>query len=216
MDAETNKSLTAELGRRRIKTPLLIPIPDDFPTYLASVSKSARYEYRVAVKACAELQYKEIPFDREMVEEWMNLWSRQVVYGKRIIWAPWTTPKIFEQLGVKVFFASKAMQMLEICDDYAYAQPVMYDKIKNPHVAKFMWFELIKWCCGRVKYLDLDGGNNKTWRQALKNKKASYKWLYVPKEIKNNPDAAPEWIVFACACGWKTLGEDRCSRCASG
>ena len=205
------------LGKQRIKTPLLIPIPDSFAEYLQSVSKSARYEYRVAAKACAELGYEEIPFNRDAVKEWMDLWARQAVYGKRIRWQSWTTPDIFEQLGVKVFFSGLAMQMLEICGDYAYAQPVMYDKVKHPYVAKFMWFELIRWCCGRVKYLDLDGGNKRTWREALENRRQSYKWLYVPKEVKNNPHDAPDWIVFACSCGWKTLGEEhRCSCCASG
>ena len=214
MGAPTNKSV---LGKRRIKTPLLVPIPDDFSTYLASISKSARYEYKVAAKACADLTYEEIPFDRAQAKEWMDLWARQVVYGKQITWAAWTTPAIFEKLGVKVFFSGDAMQFLEICDDYAYAQPIMYDKIKNPHVAKFMWFELIRWCCGKVKYLDLDGGNKRTWREALQNrKKGVYKWLYVPKKIKQHPESAPPWIVFACGCGWKTLGEQReCSRCGA-
>jgi len=72
------------LGKRRIKTPLLVPIPDDFDTYLKSISKSARYEYRLAAKNCAALTYKEVPFDRGAVTKWMDIWSQQVVYILRV------------------------------------------------------------------------------------------------------------------------------------
>jgi hypothetical protein len=158
-----------------------------------------------------------VPFDRQQVAEWMALWEKQVVYGKHPKWQKWTTPEIFEKHKVRVLFADIALQMLEVCGDYAYAQPVLYDKTKYPWVAKFMWFKAIEWCGQNgVKYLDLDGGRGKTWRQKLQAQDGpQYKWMYVPKYVKENPDEAPEWKVSVCSCGWRTLGADRCSRCAS-
>lgn len=201
-----------------MKTPLLLYTSTDFSSYLASLSKSARYEYRKAARLGADLVYEEIPFDRQQVTEWMKLWERQTVYGKRPRWAAWATPEIFEKNKVRVFFSGIALQMLEVCGNYAYAQPVLYDKLKHPWVAKFMWFNAIAWCCANdISYLDMDGGRGKNWRQKLKAKDGpKYKWMYVPKQVKNNPDEAPEWMVFVCGCGWRTLGENRCSRCTSG
>jgi hypothetical protein len=72
------------------------------------------------------------------------------------------------------------------------------------------------WCCGKVKYLDLGGGKRKTWRELLRSRDDNYKWQYVPRQVKENPEAAPEWRVHHCECGWRTLGANSCSRCAPG
>jgi hypothetical protein len=156
----------------------------------------------------------------------MGLWEQQTVFGKKASWQQWTPAKA-EAIGVRVFSAGIAVQMAEVYDDYVYAWPVLYDKEKYPWVAKFMWFKLIEWCCENdIKYLDLDGGKGKTWRERLMTRqageKAGYKWKFVPKIVKENPNDAPQWIVFVCNCGWKSLSESlsesfsRCSRCAPG
>lgn len=198
-----------------MKTPLLVYTPRDFDEYLASVSKSARYEYKKAKRLAADVKFEEVPFNRQQVTQWMKLWEQQVVYGKHPKWQKWTTPEIFEKLGVKVFFCGAALQMLEVCGEYAYAQPVLYDKIKHPWAAKFMWFSVIEWCCNNgIKYLDLDGGNGKTWKQKLEAKDGpAYKWMYVPKYVKQHPEEAADWRVLVCSCGWRTLGSGACSRC---
>jgi hypothetical protein len=167
------------------------------------------------MRSGSDLKFSEIPFDRQMVTEWMRLWEQQIVYGKHPKWQKWTTPEIFEKLGVRVFFSGVALQMLEVCGEYAYAQPVLYDKVKNPWAAKFMWFKAIEWCCENgVKYLDLDGGRGKTWRQKLIDHDGPlYKWMYVPRAVKRHPERAPEWKVYVCGCGWRTLGGDKCGRC---
>jgi hypothetical protein len=167
------------------------------------------------MRAGAGLSYAETPFDRALVAEWMALWERQTVDGKRPKWRQWTPEKV-GQLGAKVFFSGVALQVLEVCGDYAYAWPVLYDKVKNPWAARFMWFRLIEWCCGKVKYLDLGGGKRKTWRELLRSRDDNYKWQYVPRQVKENPEAAPEWRVHHCECGWRTLGANSCSRCAPG
>jgi hypothetical protein len=202
-----------------MKTPLLVYTNTDFQTYLTSISRSARYEYRQAMKAGAGLSYGPIVFDRIFVADWMAFWMTQLILGnKHPRWRQWT-PALAEKIGVRVFCADRSLgiQMAEVCGDYAYAWPVLYNKVKHPWVAKLMWFKLIEWCCQQpaIDYLDLGGGNGKTWRELLMNRdRRNYKWKYVPKHVKDHPEDAPAWGVFVCEkCGWRALNENRCSRC---
>lgn len=212
------------------KTPLLIPIPDSFDDYLASVSKSARYEHKQAMKAGAGLEWHETTPTLASVAYWMEFWTTQTVEGKHPNWRQWTPAKALKIPGLKAFAAgenvSTAFQLLEVCGHYAYAWPVLYDKVRNPWAAKFMWFNLIRWCCESrawldepIKYLDLGGGNGRTWVRLVLDYQAGkvtgYKWLYVPRAIKEGGAMLYDWNVFVCErCMWRTLGAGRCAKCA--
>lgn len=191
-----------------MKTPLLVPIPETFDEYLASASKRCRHEYRRSQKH--GLTYREIPFDRDLVAHWMAVWERQVVKGKHPKWRKYT-PERCQRLSedgiLRVFTVGIGLHMAEVCGDYVYSHPPLYDK-SNP-IAKVMWFGLIEWCCGKVRWLDLGGGSQKAWNEIPRQ---GYKWLYVPKDIERKP-----LKVQVCGCGWRQLvvKPAACRRCAS-
>lgn len=189
-----------------LKTPLLVPIPEIFEKYLARASKRTRYEYRHA----PVLNHREIAFDRELVRHWMAVWEQQPIAGGYPRWHRYTPERfegIYNQGILKVFYCDIGLQMVEVCDDYVYCHPPLYDK-KNP-IAKAMWFALIKAFCGKVSWIDLGGGSGTTWD---KLERKGYKWLYVPKDIERKP-----WKVQVCSCGWRQLIVEvtRC-RCTPG
>ena len=197
-----------------LKTPLLVPLPATFDEYLRITTKRGRYEFKHAPK----IEVVEVGFDIDQVDYWMRLWETQPIKGGFPKFRKYTPAKC-QQLHNKgilhVFTALGAgcsevgLQMLEICGDYAYCHPPLYDK--SNQIAKSMWFGLIKWSCGKFRWLDLGGGQQRRWDELKRN--ANYKWLYVPKNIETQP-----WKVQICRCGWRELicAPKPCSRCASG
>lgn len=201
-----------------MKSPLLIPIPDTFDEYLASLSKHGRYEYRRARIAAVGYDHAEVPPQVNVIAQWMDFWTTQTVAGKHPKWRQWTAQKAID-LGVRMFVAgpgrTTALQLLEVYGSYAYAWPVLYDKAERPWLAKFMWFRLIEWCCEdpEIAYLDLGGnGSGRTWRQVVADYRAgkdrgNYKWLYVPRELKHTRplDTIPAFGVHVGTDGRRTL-----------
>ena len=118
-----------------------------------------------------------------------------------------------------------ALHFIEVCNDYAYAHPPLYDK-KNPELARYSWFNIIKWCCENgIGYLDLDGGAHRSWPDLIKGRlhpgndtflnRVVYKWAFIPKDVKDNPDNEPVLYQMRCGCGWKYLGDEttKCLGC---
>ena len=60
-----------------------------------------------------------------------------------------------------------------------------------------MNFRLIKYAIQHpeIKWVDLAGGREGTWRDILINRSNSYKWTYVPESIKENPNDAKPYVV---------------------
>lgn len=190
-----------------LRTPLLVPIPRTFDEYLFSATKRARYEYKHAPK----IDWREIEFDLPLVTHWMRVWERQIVKGKHPIFRKYTPEKcqaLYEAGILRVFYCGIGLHMAEFCGDYVYCHSPLYEK-KNA-IAKAMWFALIRYCCGKVKWLDLGGGQQRRWNELVRD--ANYKWLYVPRNVETKP-----WRVQICSCGWRQLVDEPrpCSRCAS-
>ena len=80
----------------------------------------------------------------------------------------------------------------------------MYNKTpehQKRYLAKYMWFSLISYCIWneKINWIDFGGGHRGSWRNLLINreehiKKLGYKWLYVPKEVKDNPERQPRYV----------------------
>ncbi len=198
-----------------LRTPLLVPI-EPWDDYLARVSKRARREHRYAVKAHPNASYREVSMERPLLQRWMQVWAQQIVEGKRQTWTYSVERFVHERW--RLFDIGVGVQPLLVCGDYCYAGPPLYEKEKTPYAAKFMWFGAIRWCAEHgLRWLDLGGGSQKTWRGLLEAPIVSYKWLYVQTDVRHHPERAPPWYSQACACGWRQLveRESACLRCAS-
>ena len=102
-----------------------------------------------------------------------------------------------------LFECELAMHFIQNRKNFYVAHPPMYDKSdKNlkRYLAKFMWFKLIEYFINnKLGILDLGGGDDDSWRQMIKDRNKypnpAYKWIYVPEEVKNNPDSQIDYRV---------------------
>lgn len=186
------------------KTPRLLRLTAD---YVAISGKRTRYERRRAYAAGENTRqsYARLAFDCDRLAEFMALWTRQRVFGRRPQWHRYT-PEKFEREHWSVFGCALGLHPVLICDSYAYAGPPLYDKVRHPWLAKFLWFKLIDWLIDedRVQWLDFGGGSQKTWQGLLETPDESYKWQYIPKSQRDPAHARP-WRVQLCRCGWRQL-----------
>lgn len=174
-----------------------------FEDYLASLSRKARKQWVYVTKHNQDLIYSLVEFDRDRIESFMKLWSKQLVRGKPIEWAYniGYVQQLNDERKLKIFDAGIAMHFVFINGNYVDCQPPMYDKIyRNRYLAKFMWFNLVKYAIEQKTgwILDLGGGSD-DWRNMIKNRNLYsnplYKWVYVPESVKNNPDLQPNYYL---------------------
>lgn len=177
-----------------------------FLEYLASLSKSARKNWRFAYKNNPLVTYGEIHFNVPMVQGWMDLWSEQLIRGEKRQWAFRADALIGKNIicfhakeeGKKVI----AVQFVEVIDGYMNCHPVMYDKEKysERYLSKFMWFHLIRWAIEHeIKIVDLGGGNDDDWHEMIRTREQypnpAYKWMYVPGFVKFKPKSQQNYKV---------------------
>jgi hypothetical protein len=194
------------------ETPILVDVGDvTFPEYIRSLSKSAKKNYAYTVKNNAELSFSRVEYRRELVGTFMDLWESQEVAGRCIKWG--ISKDFVEFLNTRghlICYAAKcqtsgevlALQFVEKHDDYVECYPPMFDKAlyNQRYLAKYMWFGLIEDAIGDpdIGWLDLGGGYRGTWRNVLTHREfwsKSYKWMYVPKRVKNNPQDEQALVV---------------------
>jgi len=174
-----------------------------FDDYLKALSRKAKKQWAYVKKHNQDLDYKEIGFDRDRVDSFMKLWQKQLVRGKPIEWAYGVgyVSQLSDEGKLKIFDAGVAMHFVFVYGNYVDCQPPMYDKqYAERYLAKFMWFNLVKWAIeNRTGWiLDLGGGID-DWREMIKNRSRYpnplYKWVYVPEEVKDNPDSQKSYIL---------------------
>lgn len=186
--------------------------------YIASLSRKARKNYRAVVKRNPFTVYTELEYVPEMVEDFMKLWEQQLIRGERRQWAfgidhvtalhQRGVLKLFGALDVERAFAGDmegsvvALHFVENHNGYVECHPPMYDKekYKGRSLAKFMWFHLMMWGVEHnIAFMDMGGGSEPNWREMVRNRakypNPAYKWVYVPKEVKDNPDKQPKYVV---------------------
>ena len=168
----------------------------DFKSYLASLSRTAKKNYRALHY---NLEYEEVSLSPR-VEEFMKLWGRQLIRGKNIEWAfPISHIERLAALGeLKIFDAGLAMQFIQRRDGYWECHPPMYDK-KHKGLGTWMWFRLIKYAIENQFYpLNLGGGIDE-WRAMIKRRKEfpnpTYKWRFIPQAAKDHPDSEPDYYI---------------------
>lgn len=174
-----------------------------FDEYIQSLSHKARKQWAYVKKHNQDLGYKQVEFDRDRVETFMKVWGQQLVRGKPIEWAygvGYVSQKNDEG-KLKVFDAGIALHFVFIDGEYVDCQPPMYDKkYLDRYLAKFMWFNLVKWAIENKTNWILDlGGGVDDWQEMIKKrnefKNPAYKWIYVPEKVKNNPNLQKPYIL---------------------
>lgn len=180
---------------------------NDFDEYIESLSKKARKNYAYVVKHNPDLVYCQVEFNREKIERFMRLWQEQLIRGKPIEWAYGIG--YVEDLAARgellVFEANEsnetiAMHFIQERNGFWECGPPMYSKkYNNRYLAKFMWFNLIRYAISnKLDILDMGGGSDE-WRDMLKNRikypNPAYKFIYVPEDVKDNPDKQPDYVI---------------------
>jgi len=136
----------------------------------------------------------------------MALWARQKVRGNPVEWAfPVGTVTDWAQRGeLLVFSTERAVQFIQRRNGYWDCHPVMYEKTEENlrrYLAKYMWFELLRYSHRHsLGVLNLGGGPD-DWREHIRRRdefpNPRYKWQFIPKAIKDNPELAPHYVIHA-------------------
>ena len=175
-----------------------------FDEYIRSLTKKSQKNFRYAMHHNQRVNHEEVPFDRDEVHFWMKLWERQLIRGEYKEWA--FGVEELEGKNIKCFRATEgspiAFQFVEEIDGYINCHPVMYEKERyaSRYLSKFMWFGLLDWAIrSGIQIVDLGGGIDESWREMIRRRteflNPMYKWLYVPKDVKENPDNQQDYRV---------------------
>lgn len=180
-----------------------------FEDYIQSLTIKSRQQYRAMEKRNRDLVYKRVPFNKEKIEQFMEMWQRQLIRGHPRRWGFGIEypEKVEAQGKLRCFVAVKgpqevSMQFVENHDGYIECHPPMWDKVEyfKSYLAKFMWFNLIKYAMGHddMDWVDL-GGCDGTWPEVIRNRKKwpwnGYKWIYVPRHVRENPKKQPNFTL---------------------
>lgn len=196
------------------ETPFLINTNvNSYEEYIKSLAKTGKKNYNYSLKHNQDLKYELIPYTPDLVNFFMGLWEQQLIRGEKRKWG--FSPNHIHYLanqGIIDLFASYikkdntvlSIHFVEKFNDYVYCHPPLYDKstTNDRYIAKFMWFSLIEHYINDdvINWVDFGAGNRGTWKDLVKNRKQymdkmAYKWLYVPKKVKENPDKELPYIV---------------------
>ena len=175
--------------------------PKTFEEYIKSLDKRGKQIWRFIKNHNQDFVYKKVPYDREEVAQFMDLWEHQIIRGEYRHWAfDVTYIDKLELIGRLLCFAcfrgkeKIALHFVENHDGYIECHPPMYDKNKYLGVAKFMWMSLIKYGIEtpKIRWIDLGGGIDDNWQEMIKRRAeyptSAYKWVYVPKDVKKYPE----------------------------
>lgn len=189
-----------------LDTMLIIETNKNFNDYLKSLSKHAKKDYSYVQKHNQDLRYERIDYNPELVKAYMELWEQQLIRGKTVKWGfPVEHVNALAEKGEILLFQAKkeetlAVHFVQIRNGYIECHPPMYDKKHSKrYLAKFMWFNLIKYAMeNNLGPLDMGGGPS-SWREHIRRRaefpNPAYKWIYVPEEVKNNPDLEPNYHI---------------------
>lgn len=184
---------------------LIIYTHTHFDDYLKSLSRHARADYAYVKKHNCDLSYECIPYERALVQTFMHLWEQQIVRGQRIKWA--FGVDYVEDLAAKnelMLFRGGdiALHFIQKRHGFWECHPPMYDKVHcKRYLAKYMWFNLIKYAMDhQLEPLDMGGGID-DWREMIRRKAdfpySRYKFRYVPVVVQNNPDLQPNYKLIS-------------------
>jgi hypothetical protein len=199
-----------------MKTPFLVQTNyKSFDEYLQKLSKKSLYNYKETMKKFNNFLYEKLSFQNGIYlkDSFEYLWSKQLIRGHSI-----NKPNITLQNNTH-FFCCKInneivmLHIIEYYKNYIYCHMPMYDKNKYNGIAKYAWFNLIKYVientdkigidmggvCGRDFSHHCNGRCNQDFTCIIKNRKYltkyAYKYLYLTKEEKNL-ETAKKYVII--------------------
>ena len=199
---------------QNIETPFLVNVSvNSFKEYISSLATTGKKNYRYVEKNNEDLTYSIIDYDENLVSFFMGLWEEQLIRGEKRKWGfPPNYVTYLNSLGLIELFVAYdkefnvlALHFVEKHDNYIYCHPPLYDKdtSNKRYIAKYMWFNLIKYYIEqpKINWIDFGAGNRGTWKELVINReeymeKMAYKWLYVPKHVKQNPTEELDYVVI--------------------
>jgi len=183
---------------------LIIETRTRFDDYLKSLSRHARADYAYVKRHNRDLIYECVPYERSLVRGFMQLWEQQIVRGQRIKWA-FGVDYVEELAGKDELMLFRggdlALHFIQKRSGFWECHPPMYDKkYCKRYLAKYMWFNLIKYAMDhQLGPLDMGGGID-DWREMIRRKAefpySRYKFRYVPVEVQKNPDLQPNYKLI--------------------
>lgn len=188
---------------------ILIEPPPTFKEYIESLSKKAKQNYAYTTKKNQDLTYESLPFVREEVEKFMQLWERQLIRGEYKQWAfPVEHVADLQSKGLlKVYGASRNGQRVSIHfiqkqEGFWECHPPLYEKQfgNARYLGKFMWFNLIRIACEEgLGILNMGGGIDTSWHEMIRRREEfpnpAYKWIYVPEVVKTYPTMSKDYEI---------------------
>lgn len=200
-----------------LRTPLLVNVNREWEDYLAALDKPAKKNFNRIARDCFGISYWRREFSIVEMTHQMSFWETQI--GRRWAFGPAYFNHINDMGALKIFAtpAGEIYHPVEHFGNYIYCQPVIYNKVEFPDGARFMWFNLIRWACfqPQIEWVDLGGGFHGSWVDFLKNREAPqfrYKWQFVDKATKENPDDQRPYYALRCTCGYKCVVTE-CNLC---
>lgn len=184
---------------------LIIETDTRFDDYLKSLSRHARADYAYVKKHNCDLLYECVPYERSLVLGFMQLWEQQIVRGQRIRWAFGVdnVEELADKDELMLFRGGDlALHFIQKRSGFWECHPPMYDKKHcKRYLAKYMWFNLIKYAMDHgLGPLDMGGGID-DWREMIRRKEefpySRYKFRYVPVEVQKNPDLQPNYKLIS-------------------
>jgi hypothetical protein len=210
-------------------TPMIvINLRTTYKDYFNSLSKKDRYKTRSIFKKNKDLEFREIKYDKETFQKFCELWERQIVYGKLLkkvyydigCTEKWNKDGTLHCFGVFLNGEQIAYTYAENYKGTINSHTTMYDKEKylNRELGKFTFIKKIEWAMGKADYFYLGGLGYKTlirekgemdnnFRNFLRYRdvipEMRWKWMFVPKEIKKNPETAQNYKII-----WESHNKD--------
>lgn len=177
--------------------------------YIKGLSKRGRHEHTLVSKRNADLTYGKPDFDLGKLQRFMELWERQLVRGKPIQWAyPVQTIADWHDKGKLILLEAKkgdetiAMHFLKKEEGFWEAGPPMWDKEHSlqRHLGTYMWFQMVLYGIENKLGIINFGGGVDSWREMIRTRKnytnPKYKWRFIPKSVKDNPDDQPDYKII--------------------
>lgn len=177
-------------------------------SYLKGLSKRARQEYILCSNRNSDLTYREADFDHDTVKRFMELWEKQLVRGQPIQWAyPIETVEQWWNEGKLILLEAVkrdtiALHFLKKENGFWDAGPPMWDKqnMNYRHLGTWMWYQMALYGIeNKLGIINLGGGVDK-WREMIRTRKEytnpKYKWRFIPKSVKDNPDLQPNYEII--------------------
>jgi len=186
-----------------MKTPFFVSCQyNNFNEYIQKLSSKSRQDYKKNLELCKNYEFKELSPEIALKYkvDFEKMWQKvkkvppfcQSILKNTHFFSCYENDKII------------GLQLVEYNDNYIYCHMPMYDKIINPNVSKYMWWQLIKHVINLKIYMGIDmggtcgkkfkhkcGGNlcNPNFKYIIQNKdkvkKYEYKFKFLTKDEKN-------------------------------